>query len=91
MEKCWAQVRPRDSNDQGEVMLVCYSLDGDTLTVVDETGTPLRGRQGIYQHQLKDGEDPKRIAGRLMRQFRTARHGDQNFYRPIAYPKLGIV
>ncbi len=90
MEKCWAQVRPRDSNDQGEVMLVCYSLDGDTLTVVDETGTPLRGKQGIYQHQLKDGEDPKRIAGRLMRQFRTARQ-DSNFNRPIAYPKLGIV
>ncbi len=89
MEKCWAQVRPRDSNDQGEVMLVCFTIDGDMLTVVDETGTPLRGKQGIYQHRLLDGEDPKRIAGRLMRQFRTARQ--QNFYRTIAYPKLGIV
>jgi hypothetical protein len=91
MEKFWQPVQHPSGGDKGEVALVCYTLDGDTLTVVDETGTPLRGKQGIYQHRLKDGEDPKRIAGRLMRQFRTARHGDSNFYRPIAYPKLGIV
>lgn len=86
------QIRAPKNGDQGQTSIGRYTLDGDTVTLVDLEGKPAVDDTGRrYAQTLKAGEHHKTIAGRLARQLRTALRGDDGpingFSGPIAYRK----
>jgi hypothetical protein len=78
-------VRNSDENsgDPGEVAIGHFIVRGDTVVLTNERGDPLHGENTTAK---LDGDDPKRVAGRLTRaQWEASRGGD--FNRRLDYPK----
>jgi hypothetical protein len=72
-----------------------YTVTDDVVTLVDHHGNPVRDKDGKkYCQKLQPGESAHVIAGRMTKQFRTARRGKdkvEGFNRKIDYPDLGYV
>jgi hypothetical protein len=74
--------------DTGQVTIGYYTVEGDTLTMTDSTGKPMRRHSDgeVYTHKLKAGDDPHTIAGLKTKTIRTMIHGDDGaFNRPLHY------
>ena len=79
-------VRDASENDPGEVAIGYFIVRGDTVTLTNERGTPLDGKEG----SAKIGSDvnPKSIAQMMTRKrWEATRGGD--FNRRIVYLKSG--
>ena len=79
-------VRNSSENDPGEVAIGYFIVRGDTVTLTDERGAPLDGKEG----SAKIGSDvnPKSIAQMMTRERWEATRGGV-FNRRILYPKSG--
>jgi hypothetical protein len=86
---------PTSSGDPGTVAEGRYTFEDGTVTLVDHLGSPVKEKYGkTYSKKLEAGEDAYVVAGRLTKQFRSARRGTEKvrgFSGPIHYPNLGIV
>jgi hypothetical protein len=62
------------------------------VSLTDRNGTPDRdGRAKLYWQQLGKDEEPRRIAGRLLKDFHYATHANKtDFNRSLNYPKIGF-
>ena len=85
---------PSGDGDMGSCEIGHYTVEGDTLAMVDAKGAPLRDANTGERitHRLALGEGEKAIAkGLTLKIFRAAR-GDEmaDFNRPINYPKFGL-
>ena len=92
----YAQVRaPRGRNDPGAVVEGAFVTDGNTVTLTDRTGNPVRDQHGkLYTRKIANGDSPKTIAARMTKDFRSMLRGKDGrvsgFDRPIQYPKFGM-
>jgi hypothetical protein len=79
--------------DYGQVTRGFYVLDGTKLTLTTSDGKPVRRSSGDpVVRELKDGDDPNQVAGRLTREFRRHIHGTSGacgFSGPLQYPDGG--
>lgn len=84
---------PREADDfPGQVEEGCYSRKGNVVTLVSPAGAPLLRADGkTYSKTLGAGEDPHRIAGRLLKERYFSRREKNPFSAPINYPKLYLV
>ena len=67
-----------------------YIVEDDTVTMVNQDGTPLSDPLGKPYAQKLDGESPRTIAARMVRAIELARKPMSNFNRPLNYPPLGL-
>lgn len=74
-----------DGDFPGRVEIGYYVTDGKMLTLVDQDGTPIDPER--FRQQLKPGDNPQVIAGRLLR--RSLGSAVRPFNRPIHYEKTG--
>jgi hypothetical protein len=86
--------QPKGDGDPGQVAEGRFLFEDGVVTLVNHVGTPVRDHDGrTYTKKLEDGESEYVIAGRLTKQFRTARRGDKHqvagFSGPIKYPDHG--
>ena len=89
------QIEPPKDQFPGRTVQGKYLFEDGIVMLTDHLGIPVRDRDGkAYSKKLEADEDPRAVAGRLTKQFRTARRGekgqDANFNRQIVYPKSGI-
>jgi hypothetical protein len=85
------QIFPPSETSHGQVAEGMYTFEDNEVILVDHYGNPVRDHHGkTYKKKLGPGEDAHRIAGRLTKQFRTARRGKSvnGFDGPINYPPL---
>jgi hypothetical protein len=78
--------------DYGQATSGFYRVDEkQRLTMTDESGTPVRRKNGeLWTHLLKPEEKPEVIARILTKQIRTAIHGDAaGFNRRLEYSDVG--
>jgi hypothetical protein len=84
---------PSGSDDVGRAAEGFYTIDGDTLTMCDSEGVPLRNANTGERitHRLGAGENRVTIAKRLtLKIWRDDRSdGVAGFGRRIDYPKWG--
>jgi hypothetical protein len=83
---------PTPSNPTGEVEDGWYVESDGAVTLTTRNGTPLHDRRGKqYSAKLKPGDDPRSIAGKLTREWTSAKRRGSSFSRPLRYQNLGIV
>jgi hypothetical protein len=73
----------------GHVIQGFYSLDGDTVILVDQFGDPMTDADGkSYRRKLAENQNPGTIAGTLLQNHWDARPNKSRngFDRPIQYP-----
>jgi hypothetical protein len=80
----WVQTRAPTGSGLGGTEAGYYFVEGGLLVMCSEDGTPT-GKT----HVLKEGENPKAIAGRLRRSAWSAEQGESDFNRPLGYSRLG--
>jgi hypothetical protein len=86
--------RPMDG-DAGRIEVGHYvvDVDGDTVTLTDQAGVPIKsGRMQIgYTAKVGAEEGPRQAANRLLwRHYRGTKSGS-DFNRPLRYPKSYVV
>ncbi len=79
----------------GRVAEGAYVVEDGVVILTDRAGKPARDSDGrTYKHKLQDGENPKRIAGRLTRKLRDALRdssgGVEGFSGAINYPPTRV-
>jgi hypothetical protein len=94
LHRVTVQVRAPKEGDPGAVVEGRYTLEDGVVTLTNHIGTPVRDHDGkTYSKKLEDGEAGHVIAGRLTKEFRRARRGEQKqvngFSGPIKYPDHG--
>jgi hypothetical protein len=69
-----------------------YLLDGDTVTLCDQGGTPyLDGRGKKITAKIRAGEISRQVAGRLLRaNLTTLGRRASGFNRQLYYPRHGL-
>ena len=83
--------RPGSTYPQGLSEEAWYIEEKGKVTLTSRAGVPLRGAQNKIYSQKLNGEDPRRIAKRLLKDFHYAKRGNKSdFNRTISYPKQGI-
>jgi hypothetical protein len=85
---------PAGKGDGGIVTEGWYTRDGDTITLTDIHGDPLRNEDtgARYTQRLEPGENEKVIAARLVLRRYRAQRGDAmaSFHsRRLEYPSRG--
>jgi hypothetical protein len=85
---------PVRKGEGGEAVEGWYTRDGDTLTLTDRDGTPLRNEDtgARYTQSLEPGDVEKVIAARLTMRHHRAQRGDEmaSFHsRRLEYPSRG--
>jgi hypothetical protein len=88
------QIFPPKGDYSGQVAEGMYTFEDGEVTLTDHVGTPVRDRDGkTYKKKLTPGESDRVIAGRLTKQFRSARRGgkDSRSSAPINYPRNGSI
>ena len=81
--------RPSD-NHPGDVLEGFFTVENDTVLLVDHDGAAVKDAQGgMYSRKLTANENPKSVAGRLLRtHYSATRHKSvSGFAGPIFYPK----
>lgn len=87
LERVWIQTAaPRDSGDPGAAEIGYYTVQDGILTMRDENGKAT----GLSQ-ELRPGDDPKRVAGRLARAAWAQEASKSDFNRPLHYQPFGMV
>jgi hypothetical protein len=84
---CYVQIDPpnEDTGYPGRVAEGKYVVNGDTVTLTDHHGNPLKA----YSKKIEPSDNPLTIARRLTKQFYFTRRGGKNdFNRPLDYPPL---
>ena len=78
--------RPTDTHP-GQVAEGMYSLVDNVVTLTNHAGIPVRDSNGkTYSKKVEPGEDRHRVAGRLVKQFRSIRRGKEKVVnRPLRY------
>lgn len=84
------QIRPATADDLGQVSDGFYVIEGQTLTMTGPDGEPVKAGEHIYQHQLREGDNPDAIARVLTKQIRQALTSATDFQRRLRYPRAGI-
>jgi hypothetical protein len=81
----WAQTRHADkeTGNPGAVIIVHYTIEGNTVTLTDE-----KGLQTAQRGVIRRGETAIQIAKRLA--LAKWRSTDAPFDRPLNYPPLSI-
>ena len=86
------QIHGPSGDYPGQVAEGRYTVDDNTVTLVNHLGTPVRDSDGkTYTRKLDVGDDAYKAAARLTKQFRSARRGKERvegFSRPLHYPKM---
>jgi hypothetical protein len=74
----------------GQVTHGYYTVEGDTLTMTDVEGRPIRDNRGdFYTHKLAPGDEAGRVAQRLTKRIREGRHGKAStFTGQIVYARV---
>lgn len=71
--------------DPGEVAPAYFTVDERVLTLTDEKGEPIKD---IKPYTLRDGDDPRRLAGHFA--WKHLKESRSDFNRRLEYPRLGI-
>ncbi len=82
--------RPMDG-DAGRIEVGHYVVDGETVTLTDQNGTPIKSGRIQLGFTAKTGveEDHAQVARRLLwRRYRATKSGS-DFNRRLDYPKRG--
>jgi hypothetical protein len=91
METVFIQIRAPKGVDPGKVLEGHYKVIGDVVTLVDGSGKPLASDDQQYSRKLTAADNPKQVAGELLRRHynatRTGRRGfdDKLNYRQLVY------
>jgi hypothetical protein len=83
------QLKEASDDHPGHVVPSFYTLDGDTVTLVDEFGDPKTDADGkTYRRKLAENQNPGTIAGILLEAHWDARPNKSRngFDGPIQYP-----
>jgi hypothetical protein len=84
VKSVWVQTcAPLRPGDPGAVEAAFYFVAGGVLTMCDHDGKPTGKTR-----RLEDGDDERRIAGRL--KLEAWRGSTSDFNRPLSYPRAGI-
>jgi hypothetical protein len=82
------------SSPQGVCAEGAYIVTDGKVTLTDREGKPVRDPNGKpYSQPLKEGENPRVIAGRLTKRFRSVLRGKpgvSGFSSPINYPRIVV-
>jgi hypothetical protein len=92
----FAEVRRPRGLDHGAVVEGAYVVEDGAVVLTDRTGVPVRDERGKhYRHVLTPNDNPRAIAARMTKEFRSAlRAKDQRrdgFSGPIHYPKIKVL
>ncbi|MFY9953780.1 hypothetical protein [Bradyrhizobium sp.] len=77
--------QPIGDGDPGRVEIGFYKITKSMIAMCDEDGRPTGKRLA-----LGPGDDPKRIASKLLREQSLRRGGESDFNRPLNYPRSGV-
>jgi len=83
------QLKEASGDHPGHVVPGFYTLDGDTVTLVDEFGDPVTDADGkTYRRKLAENQNPGTIAYILLQSWWDARPNKSRngFDGPIQYP-----
>jgi hypothetical protein len=72
-------------NDPGSCEIGFYTVAKGIVVMCTEEGRPTGKRLA-----LGPGDDPDKVAGRLLRESWLKRGGENNFNRQIIYPRSGV-
>jgi hypothetical protein len=86
---------PTTSSPQGIIVEGAYIVTDGKVTLTDRDGRPVRDPDGRYHSQkLADGDNPRVIAARLTKKFRSVLRGDRKsasgFSSPLNYPPIKL-
>jgi hypothetical protein len=95
----FAQVRaPRGANDPGAAVEGAYVLEDGAVVLTNRDGVPVRDERGKhYRHTLAPNDNPRQIAARMTKEFRSALRGKAGAplagfeYGPLRYPPIKVV
>ena len=91
---CVVQITPpsESTGSPGVVAEGKYMVDGDTVTLTDHAGTPVKNIHG-RAYSRKIGTDvPIVVARRLTKEFYLSRRGNKSdFNRPLIYKRDGSI
>jgi hypothetical protein len=79
------RTRQPAGDDPGRCEIGFYKVEKNMVVMTDAEGRPTGKRLA-----LGPGDDPERIARRLMRESWLKRSRDGDFNRPLAYPAIGL-
>jgi hypothetical protein len=79
--------RPRESF-VGRVEEGWFTVRGQMVILTKRDGDPL-SKIAYRQKLASEGEDPRQIAQRLLREWHAANRGEDDFSQPIDYPDRG--
>jgi hypothetical protein len=85
------QIEAPTAWSEGSVTEGYYVLDGDKLTMTFANGEPVKIDDQLVERTLVGGEDPRLVAGRLVREIRQALNPEKviGFARSISYSNEG--
>jgi hypothetical protein len=84
--------RPSNENPGGIAGQGEYTQVNGVVTLTKYNGRPLTpDRRKRFSHRLNAGEDPRRIAGRLTKDYAWSLHSNRSFSAPIHYPPISVV
>jgi hypothetical protein len=79
-------VRPCSANDPGQVEVGYFVVSGDTVTLTNADGEPLKDENCT----AKIGDaNPRSVASVMVRKRWEGTRGGGDFNRPLGYPKSG--
>ncbi len=76
--------QPR-GDDPGACEIGHYKVENGMVVMYDEDG-----RKTGKRYALSPGDDPDKVAGRLLRESWLKRGGEKDFNRPLVYPRSGV-
>ena len=94
----FAEVRRPRGTDPGAAVEGAYVLEDGAVVLTNRDGAPVRDERGkSYRHTLAPNDNPRQIAARMTKQFRSALQG-KNGGRvagfepgPLRYPPIKVV
>jgi len=83
--------RPSENNPGGTAAEGTYVEANGILTLIKFNGQPLDAdRRKAYSRKLNDGDKPRVIAGRLIKDYALSIHSNRRFSAPLNYPPLKL-
>jgi hypothetical protein len=81
---------PSNENPGGIVGQGEYTEVNGVVTLTKYNGQPI-ARRKQFSHKLKAGEDARKVAGRLTKDYAWSLHSNRPFSGPIHYPPISVV
>ena len=85
IRSAWVTVAPPSGHDLGSVVEAFWYVEGDTVVMCSESGTPLG-----QSERIGAGGNERAIASRLRRAAWSAESSGSDFSRPLNYPRGGV-